>query len=87
MRNKQRSLHKQRVNLFKKMQGKYWRVEFRSTRHMNQLILAAREVGYVPIHDAGSHIEDDYTLTMYPDGERLSYYNHDCGIYKATFTV
>lgn len=78
------TLHKRRVKLFKKNKGKYWRVNFRSTRHLNALALAAREAGYTPYTELRYGVQY-FTLTMYEDGDYASY-SHDCGI-EATPTV
>lgn len=79
------TLHKRRVKLFKKNKGNYWRVDFRSIRHMNQLVLAAKEAGYVPF-DFRHLCVGACTLCMYENNE-FSQYNHTCGISEANGTV
>lgn len=80
-----KKLHKQRVRMFLKNKGKYWRIEFRSIRHLNPLLMAAKDAGYTT-HNYGVISGDMYTLTMYEDN-CLGTYRHRCGIRVPTFTV
>lgn len=73
-------LHKRRVKLFRKMKGTPYRVTVRSERHLNQVLLAAKEVGYVNTFQCRT---ERHTIMFYHAGW-VEVHNHDCGIGKAT---